>query len=459
LLDKTLIISDFDLEESEKESSYKEVANLIEAFDIDEVLHVGNELNHYINSDLKNFENKDQLKNYLIQHPFKERGILIKGSRKAKLEELADFLTTQLHDTVLEINLSAIHHNIKAYSSFLKPSTEIIGVIKAGAYGTGSLEIAKVLVQNQIDYLAVAFTDEAIELRKAGIRAPIIVLNSQITAQQSWIDYQLQPIVYSVEQLKSIEQLCEKKQKNISIHVNLNTGMNRLGLEPKELLGIVDEFGASRVSIESIFTHLSSSEDQNDDAYTLEQIQLYFDTVNAFDELNKTRVKRHVLNSTGIPRFSEHQMDAVRLGLGLYGINLSNVELDLEKVHSLKSKIIQVKTYEAGKSIGYNRTHKTDGIETIATVPIGYADGLPRNAGNENYEVLIAGQKAKIIGNVCMDLIMIDVSHIPNTKIGDEVIIFDQIHSIEHLAKKCGTIPYEILSNLSPRIKRILIQE
>ncbi len=459
LLDKALVISDFDCLPSEEAEVYAQVHRLIKAYDIDAVFHVGDKLNKYINDDLiKSFDNNEALIGYFKTHPFVEKGILIKGARKAKLEELANFLATQWHDTLLEINLSALSHNIKSYSAFLKPETEIIGVIKAGAYGTGSLEIAKLLIQNQIDYLAVAFTDEAIELRKEGIRSPIIILNSQIKAQEAWFDYDLQPIVFSMDQYISIEELCERKKQKLTIHLNLNTGMNRLGLEVEDLKTLKNQL-SPYIKIDSILTHLSASEEKRHDKYTNAQIAAFTKETDSFKDSTKLHFKRHVLNSAGIPRFPDFQFDAVRLGLGLYGINTTDLDLDLEKVHTLKSKIIQIKSYSSGAQIGYNGTHVTSQNELIATIPIGYADGLPRKAGNGNYEVLINGQKAKIIANVCMDLIMVNVSHLAEVKVGDAVIIFGQSHPIEVLAQKCGTIPYEILSNLSPRIKRMMVQE
>lgn len=457
---KMLIISDYHIEKNEEQEIYSRTAELISAFGLDKIWILGNRLEKYLKgAGVASFEDKDSLIKELHLLDLENKVLLIKGARKYALEDIARLLSAQAHDTKLEINLTAIKHNLGVYASFLKHETEIIGVIKAGAYGSGSADIAQVLVQNGVQYLAVAFTDEALELRKSGITTPIIILNPQSQGEKSWIDHQLEPIIYSLTQLDSVIKLCSDSKSPLAIHININTGMNRLGIELEEIPDLLDALKSSELTIGSVFTHLSSSEQNEHDEYTQKQVDQFKEAYSTIQENYAYPIMRHVLNTAGIVRFPAAQMDAVRLGLGLYGIDLSHSSLDLKKAHSLTSKIIQIKEHEAESNIGYNLDYQTSKRTLVATVPIGYADGLPRLAGNGKYSVLINDQKAPIIGKVCMDLIMVDITDLKDAKVGDKVVIFDESHPIEALADVCYTIPYEILSNISPRVERILIEE
>ncbi len=456
---KMLLLSDFQLAEEQKKSTYLEVQNILKAFDVQTLLTIGNDLKHFIPEAI-NFGSKKEILAYFKKNPLENSSLLIKGSRAFQLEEISNYLSNQLNDTILEIDLTALAHNISTYHQLLNTQTEIIGVIKAGAYGSGSVKIAKALLQLNVHTLAVAFTDEGIELRDAGIDCPIIILNPQISNLDKIAFHELEPEVYSLEQLKAISAVAREYLNPISIHFNLNTGMNRLGLEPEDIIPAIDiVIQNPLLNIESVFSHLSGSDNGNHDDYSQTQFakfeKMSGQIINAFDH----KIKRHMLNSGGIPRFENHQYDAVRLGLGMYGIDTSGLMQDLEKVHLLKSKVIQIKNYPKGTSIGYNRSYVAPDHLTVATIPIGYADGLPRAAGNHNYPVLINGKKAFIIGNVCMDLIMVDITFIEDVVLGTEVIIYGKDHPIEILASKSGTIPYEVLSNMSPRLRRIFIQE
>ena len=272
--------------------------------------------------------------------------------------------------------------------------------------------------------------------------------------------YDLEPEVYSIEQLLAISLIPLPDHKNIALHINLNTGMNRLGLEPNDINNLIKIIKENpQLRIESVFSHLSSSDDVEQDDYSNQQfLQFEFlseQIISAFSH----SIMRHMLNSAGIARFNKNQYDGVRLGLGLYGIDTSGKIAELQKVHHLKSKIIQIKKYAKGTSIGYNRSIITSKDSIIATIPIGYADGLPRAAGNSRYAVKIEGQEALIIGNICMDLIMVDITDLKGISMGSMVTIFGENHPIETLAKRANTIPYEVLSNMSPRLRRIFIQE
>lgn len=456
---RSVLLSDFQLAKDQKTGTYKEVQNLLNEFTIENIYTIGNDLKEYLSQSI-HFNSKEEILKHFRENPLHNNSLLIKGSRKYQLELISDFLSNQVNETILEIDLTALAHNVATYYQILNPETEIIGVIKAGAYGSGSIKIAQALLQLNIKILAVAFTDEGIELRKAGINCPIIILNPQISTLGNIAAYQLEPEVYSPEQLKAISKTATEHAKLIGLHINLNTGMNRLGLEDEDIdeaIRIIKE--NPLLEIKSIFSHLSASDDPKYDAYSKEQF-LKFETI-----AEKIRIEmpypimRHMLNSGGIPRFKSKQYEAVRLGIGMYGIDSTGKIEDLEKVHLLKSKIIQIKNYTEGTSIGYNCNYLTKGNIIVATIPIGYADGLPRSAGNGNYSVLIHDQLVPIIGNVCMDLIMVDITNVNDIDLGDEVVIFGKNHPLEGLATRCGTIPYEVLSNMSPRLRRIFIQE
>ncbi len=456
---RVLILSEFDLLDEFKPKEYALSSAILNEHYIDEVLIIGQTLFSYIQHRSKClFHSKDDLLEHLKNKEYSNTAFLIKGSRKNKMESISDFLVSYLHDTCLQINLSALQHNVRSYKSLLKEETEILGIIKAGAYGSGSIEIAQALIQTGIQSLAVAFSEEAIILRQGGITIPIVILNPQSTAQEAWFEYELEPIVYGLDQLKSILSLADELKKTIDVHLNINTGLNRLGIEAREIEEVISGLKNSSLGLKSAFTHLSASEDPSEDAFTHQQIEKFLDMYQTL-EMHGLGCKKHVLNTTGIPRFPEYQFDMVRLGLGLYGIHPGPKKPDLQKVHALKTKVIQIKELDSEASISYNRRFKTTQKTRIATLPIGYADGLPRLAGINKFEVLIQNTKAPIVGNVCMDLTMINIDHVQNVNIGDEVVVFNEELEIEDLAKACNSIPYEILCNISPRVKRVLLRE
>jgi len=403
------------------------------------------------------FESRAELSQYLSLTPISNTAVLIKGARQYELESIFNQLSAQAHHTVLEMDLNAMEHNLGVYSSYLNSGTKIMAVIKAGAYGSGAIEIARFLQQRQVDYLAVARTGEAIELRKAGIELPLIILNPEEISIAHLFDYQLEPEIYSIPQLRSILSFGKKQ---IKIHLNLDTGMHRLGFTEDELPKLLKLLKRNpQLTIASIFSHLSSSDRQDQVSYSEGQINL-FNRLYAILEsnLNYSPLK-HILNTAGIINFTDHQYNMVRIGLGLYGIDSTHkIQESLLKVHSLKSKIVQIKQLKKGDSIGYNRAEILADDMLIATVPIGYADGLIRGSGNKKYALFVHGQKAPIVGNVSMDLCSIDISNIDQVSVGNEVVIFNNDHNIGDLAEANDTIPYEILSRISDRVKRIFIQ-
>ncbi len=365
-------------------------------------------------------------------------------------------LNTNKHSVHLEIDLGAIKHNLEVYKSYLKPTTGFIAVVKANAYGSGSIKIAQTLERYGVSYLAVAFAHEGVELRDAGIIAPIIVFNSDIASIPDMLEYNLEPEIYSVNQLGILSKHCNKNKKTCNVHLNIDTGMHRFGILENELSDIGNIFNANKyLNIKTVFTHLSCSEDCYDDGYTKNQFGSFDKLSTEFEKLLGYTIKKHVLNSGGISRFSSGQYDFVRIGIGLYGID-NNIECSnkLRYVHSLQAKIIQIKKLKAGSSIGYNRKTRLEKETKIGIVNIGYADGIFRILGNRNFHFLVHGKKADILGNVSMDSIIIDLSEIPEAVIDSEVTIYGTSHPIEHLAQAANTIPYEILTKISNRIEK-----
>ena len=461
---RTLILSDILQVGLSEKDLYQTIAKLIEDKKISKVLGVGKKvaaLKKYLNKKIEIHFFKTTL-DFLKQTStadFKNENILLKGARPFTFEKIADRLSQKNHKTVLEINLEALVHNLKVYNSFLKPETKLIAMVKADAYGSGSVEVAKVLEFQKVEYLAVAYADEGVELRKAGIQLPILVLNPEEAIFDVLEKYNLEPEIYSIELLEKFVQHFSNKKQKISIHLKMDTGMRRLGFEAKDIAVLTSILKKNpRVKIKSIFSHLVGSEANEHDVFTKNQIARYKKMYNKISAAIQYQPLRHILNSSGINRFPQYQMDMVRLGIGLYGIDSSHeIQNQLQKVHALKATISQIKNVAAKETIGYSRKGKAKKSMRIATISIGYADGLMRSAGNEKFSVLIQGKRAKIIGNICMDMCMVDVSKIPEAAVGDEVIIFGKDPTVEELAKAMGTISYEIFPTISNRVKRVYL--
>lgn len=387
---------------------------------------------------------------------FQNKTILLKGARTYRFETIVRRFEKKVHQTIMEVDLSAIAHNLKTYSTFLGSNTKLMAMVKASAYGSGSVEVAKILEFYKVDYLAVAYTDEGIELRKAGIQLPIIVLNPEKASFEALISYQLEPEIYSIELLKNL-LLYLPDQGSLNIHLKLDTGMHRLGFEKKDLPDLVKTLTKHpSFVVKSIFSHLAASDLKEHDQFTEKQIMLFQEMYHIISLKLNYKPLRHILNSSGIIRFPQYKFEMVRLGIGLYGIDGSRlIQSQLKVVNTLKTTISQIKKVEKQETVGYNRSGKIDQQKKIATINIGYADGLTRKTGNGNYAVSVKGKKAFIIGNVCMDMCMIDITHIDDAKIGDEVIIFGQNPSVTELANCLETIPYEIFTGISSRVKRI----
>ena len=364
-------------------------------------------------------------------------------------------------ETILEIDLSALTHNFNYLKSKLQPQTKFLAVVKAFAYGSDSVEIAKHLQKLNVDYFAVAYTQEGVVLRDAGITTPIIVLHPQSVNAQTLIDRCLEPSIYSAHVLSEFIKTAEaQSQKNYPVHIKFNTGLNRLGFKNNDIESLVASLKkTSSVKVKSLFSHLVASEDANESEFSNLQIERFKTIAKNFEEGTGIKPWLHMCNTSGILNYPEAHFDMVRSGIGLYGFgNSIEEDKNLKPIASLKSVISQIHEIEKGETVGYNRAYTSQGVERTATVPIGHADGISRIYGNENGFVIINGEKAYIIGNVCMDMIMVNITGI-NCKEGDEVIVFDATHTASNLAESAHTISYEILTAISQRVKRVFLPE
>jgi alanine racemase len=460
---KTLILSDIFQSGLSNEELYTKVAQLIKNNKINRVIGIGEIISSFKDkfTNCVTFKNTADFFLNLNFLNFNNETILIKGARHFQFEEIVASLEEKKHETVLEINLNSISHNLSFFKSKLNPTTKMMVMVKAFGYGSGGFEIAKLLEHHKVDYLGVAFADEGISLKNAGITLPIMVLNPETTSFSSIIQYQLEPEIYSLKGLNAFLKLAEKRKlKHFPIHIKLDTGMHRLGFEEEnldELIAILKE--NKFVAVKSILSHMATSDDLEHQEFAHSQIDLFEKLSSKL--MNEMQIKpiRHILNTSGISNFPQAQYDMVRLGIGLYGVSNDEEEQKyLENVGTLKSIISQIRTIQAGESVGYGRRFIADKPTKIATIPIGYADGISRHWGNGVGFVTINNQKATIIGSICMDMLMVDCTEI-NCKEGDSVIIFGESPSVSFIAKQLHTIPYEILTSISQRVKRVFYRE
>jgi Alr-MurF fusion protein len=456
---KTLILSDIFQSGLELAVLYEKVSELIIANKIDRFIGIGTTI-----SKLKNlFENAvyyESTTSFIADFEninFSNETILIKGARSFQFEKIVALLEEKTHETVLEINLNAISHNLNFFKSKLKPTTKMMVMVKAFGYGNGGFEIAKLLEHHKVDYLGVAFADEGIALKTAGIQLPIMVLNPEATSFLSIIQYNLEPEIYSIKGLNAFLKIAEAKNlKDFPIHIKIDSGMHRLGFEEHnldEMLSILKN--NSTVKIKSVLSHMATSDDLEHKDFGDFQIQLFEKLSSKIISELKINPIRHILNTSGISNFTQAQYDMVRLGIGIYGIsNDENEQKYLENVGTLKSVISQIRTIQKGESVGYGRRFMATKTTTISTIPIGYADGISRHWGNGIGFVTINNQKAYIIGSICMDMLMVDITGIECHE-GDTVTIFGESPTVNFIAKSLRTIPYEVLTSVSQRVKRV----
>lgn len=455
--EKTVILSD--ILQSGKVSSelYKEVNVLLEKHHIGKLVGVGPQIVENSKCFSMNFQGFADTSDLLKNIPdFANEIILVKGARDYELEQVVAYLEERNHGTVMEVNFESIVHNLKMYRSRLNPEVKLMVMVKAFAYGVGVEEVAHLLQYHKADYLGVAYLDEAIHLRKKGITLPIMIMNVEWNSFSLLETFALEPEIYSLSMLRKYLEDCKNPP---SIHLKIETGMNRLGFNEAELPELLTILKANpQLSVAGIFTHFSSADMAEEDDFTSQQASKFEKAYHQIsDRLGYAPIK-HALNSAGIVRWPQYQYDMVRLGIGLYGFDSSGEEENLRPISTLKTRISQVKSVNKGDSIGYSRKGKADKAGQIAIIAIGYADGYSRAFSNGNAYVSVIGQQAPTIGNVCMDMTMIDVTGL-DVKEGDEVIIFGENPTIVDLANWANTIPYEILTNVSQRVKRVFVSE
>ena len=424
---------------------------------------IGEEIGHYQNlftSEVHTFKSTNELNESQLLNQIENSLILLKGARKFEIDKIKLDLELQKHDTVLEINLNAILHNINVHKALLKPETKMMAMVKAYSYGLGGYEVAEFLQHHHIDYLTVAYADEGVDLRKNGITTPIMVMNPEQHSYHTIIDYNLEPEIYS---FRVLDLFCEQlKNKGFNgkypIHIKLETGMHRLGFKSEELDELIEKINSYPVKVNSIFTHLATADVPEEREYALEQIHIY--------DTNSSRILagldykplRHILNSPGIANFPEFQFDMVRIGIGMIGLSQnSKIQAQLQNAVSFKTVISQISEVKTNETVGYSRRFKAEKNTKIATIPVGYADGIPRLIGGGKGTVFIQNKPFPIIGSICMDMLMVDIDDLP-AKEGDEVFIFNSQSTLEKFADTCQTIPYEVLTSISRRVKRIYIK-
>lgn len=458
---KTIIISDFIESTVESKILYQKLADILEIKGVDRIIGIGSSISKYIDlfRGSKNcyLSTNDFLGDF-AKLSFKDEVILLRGARKFHFENLSNVLEKRVHRTVLEINLNAIEYNLNYYRSLLKANTKITVMVKAFSYGSGLVDVAKVLEYNRVDFLAVAIADEGISLRNAGITTPIIVMNPEEYSFGKMIDKGLEPNIYSIDQLKVFSKALDiAGARNYPIHIKLDTGMHRLGFIEEEIPTLINCLKTNnRIKIRSVFSHLAGADEKELDNYTNSQLNIFKQMSDLLIKEFDYNILRHILNSAGIEAYNDFQYDMVRLGLGLYGI--SPIHTKLANVSTLKTTISQIKHVSKNDFVGYSCKGILARESKIAVIPIGYADGFNRKLGNGIGKVLVKNELVKTVGNICMDMCMIDVTDI-EVKVGDEVVIFGEKNSVSDLADEIGTIPYEVLTSVSERVKRVYISE
>lgn len=456
--DKKIILSDFEGEEWTL-SFEAQLMKILKGSSISDYFFVGPRWQHVVH-ELVNayvFNTAQELFSHLLAKPISDATVLVKGARKYKFETICSHLVEQTHETVLEINLKAIEHNIQQYRSKLNPNVKMMAMVKAFSYGSGGYEVANVLQFNKIDYLTVAFVDEGVALRKAGISLPIMVLSPHESTFEDLLSYSLEPEIYSLRILMSFTRfLSENQIKSYPIHIKLDTGMHRLGFMPEEFDQLLDQLLKNEhVKVSSIFSHLVGAGSSDFLSFTQYQIDLFLKYSSKLEDALGYTVIKHICNTSGIIHHPEAHLDMVRLGIGLYGFDMAPKGINLETVSQLKTTITQIKHLGKSETVGYDRKGVLSRDSVIATVKIGYADGYDRRLGNGVGKMKINGSLVPTIGNICMDMCMLDITDI-EAREGDEVVIFP---NLVQSAKDIGTIPYELLTSISSRVKRVYFYE
>lgn len=463
-LRKTLILSDILQTGMLPTTLYKKVAALVERKGIEKLIGIGHEI-----SDCAKFFKKTE--NYFFPttnefllsgslDEFDHELILIKGSRSFHFEAISEALELKQHETILEVNLDALVHNYNYFRQKLNPETKMVCMVKAFGYGAGSYELAKTLQEHGCDYLAVAVADEGAELRKAGITLPVMVMNPELSSFRALFSYSLEPEIYSFKLLSALIKEAERLGiTGYPVHIKIDSGMHRLGFTPADMEHLIEVLKSQHsLSVRSVFSHFAGSDDPGFDDFTRQQIATFTQCADQLQAASRRRILRHILNTAGISRFPEAQMDIVRLGIGLYGISAIGADEGLRNVSTLKTTLLQIKELKAGEAVGYGRKGMLSRDSRIGAIPIGYADGLDRHLSNGVGHVIVNGHRAPIVGNICMDVCMIDVTDIECEE-GSKVEIFGEQQTVTEIATLLQTIPYEIITSVSSRVKRIYFRE
>ena len=468
---RTVILSDFLQSSIADDLLYRQVIESLVKHKVNRLIGIGDKITTQLNANFSNghndidfvlFRTTDEFIHQFRSSHFKEEAILVKGARVFAFEKIVQLLELKVHQTVLEINLSAIVHNLKEYQRRLKPSTKIMAMVKAFAYGSGGAEIAGILQYHKVDYLGVAYADEGVELRKAGIVLPIMVMNPEENAFDAIVEYNLQPEIYSFELLQSFDLFLQQEGlQQYPVHLEIETGMNRLGFAAGDTEKLADYLlSCPSFRVETVFSHLAASEEKANDDFTLTQYSVFNKATTKLEGKLGYSFIKHIANSAAAVRHPDLQLDMVRLGIGLYGIDSAvSGSLNLQTVATLKSTVAQLKYLKKGDSVSYNRKGRVQSDALIATVRIGYADGFPRRLGNGIGKVMVRGRMVPLIGTVCMDMFMADVTDVPAVIEGDDVIIFGEPLPVQSVAEWAGTIPYEIMTGVSQRVKRVYFEE
>lgn len=462
---RTLILSDILQSGQTEKQLYCDVAELVQKRGIKKFIGIGSALMRQQEAfdgveERYFFENVADFINSKVFNSLADEVILLKGARSFGFDQLTELLVKKVHETVLEVNLNAVVDNLNWYRSFLKPETKLVCMIKADAYGAGAVEIAKTLEEHRVDYLAVAVADEGATLRRNGIKSNIMIMNPEMSSFKTLFDYELEPEIYSFRLLDALIKAAEKEGiTGYPVHIKFDTGMHRLGFNPRtDIAQLIEKLRHQNALIpRSVFSHFVGSDNNDFDSFSAEQFKLFDEGSKQLQSAFSHRILRHIDNSAGIEHFPERQLDMCRLGLGLYGINPRNNEI-INNVSTLKTTILQMRNVPKGETVGYSRRGVIEKDSVIAAIPIGYADGLNRKLGNRNCYCLVNGQKADYVGNICMDVALIDVTGI-DCEEGDSVEIFGDNLPVTILSNVLETIPYEVLTTVSNRVKRVYFQD
>ena len=460
----TLILSDIRQSGEQPESLYRKVSELAVNRGVQKFIGIGPDIKSQAEeiqvADKYFFTSVQQFVRSEVFKSLHDEVILIKGARSFGFDHITELLEQKVHETILEVNLTALVDNLNYYRSFMKPTTKMVAMVKADAYGAGAVEVAKTLQEHRVDYLAVAVADEGVTLRKNGITGNIIIMNPEMTAFKTMFDYDLEPEVYSFRLMDALIKAAEKEGiTGYPVHIKIDTGMHRLGFDPKnDMDELIERLKHQNAIIpRSVFSHFVGSDSDDFDNFSAHQFALFDESSKKLQAAFSHKILRHIDNSAGIEHFPERQLDMCRLGLGLYGIDSRDNHI-LNTVSTLKTTILQLRHVPKEETVGYSRKGKLTCDSVIGAIPIGYADGLNRHLGNGHCYCLVNGKKAPYIGNICMDVALIDVTDI-DCKEGDTVEIFGKNLPVTVLSDALDTIPYEVLTSISSRVKKVYFQD